>query len=92
MSEYDFTPVVLLILTLIWAMWGLRQFRSYHQVDKRPRTDQRIPEEEMKLLGTECFDRVRPYFTRRIEAIERKHAAIAAVTGIDYREAEDADS
>ena len=90
MSEYDFTPILCVISLIALVLWGFRQAKVYHQVDEPPRTGQRIPDEEMEVLGTEYFDRVRPYFTRRLEAVERKHAAIAAVTGVDLREVEDA--
>ena len=83
MSATDFTPIICLIGLIALVLWSLKQAKAYHDVPIRPRADQRIPAEDMNLLGQDYRDSVSPYFHRRLEQIERKRGAILAITGID---------
>jgi hypothetical protein len=83
MSATDFTPIICLTGLIALVLWSLRQAKAYHDVPIRPRADQRIPTEDMNLLGLDYRDSVRPYFHRRLEQIERKRGAILSITGID---------
>jgi hypothetical protein len=50
-----------------------------------PRTDQRIPADELALTGLDWRDPVRPYFQRRWESKVRTRAAVNHVCGIELQ-------
>jgi hypothetical protein len=81
-SEIDFTPFLVIAFLIGLVIFTVRQVKAYGQNPDIPRTDQRIPADELRRLGDDWRDPVRPYFQRRWESAVRTRAAVNHVCGI----------
>jgi len=88
MTEYDFTPIIAVLILVGGVLFSLRQAKVFHQTpcSGGTRTDQRIPAEEMALTGDDYRDHCDDYFQRRWESQVRTRSAVNHVCGVTRSE------
>lgn len=77
MSEYDFTPIICIAALVFLAFWTIRQVKAFHQLEEEGRPDERIPVEEMRLMGEDYREHVDSYFRK----VSRRREIVRDITG-----------
>ena len=72
----DWTPLAVLVLFAVTAVFCGRQIRNYHPVDVSPRPDRHLPESDYRLLGDDYRDHAAEFFHGQVERDERLARAL----------------